>query len=33
MANISKKEPMVEHEKFREMKDKFKKYFSEKPAK
>ena len=32
--NISKKkEPMEEHEKFRNVKDKYEKYFSEKPGK
>ena len=32
--NISKKkEPMAEHEKFREIKDKYDKHFSEKPGK
>ena len=32
--NISKKkEPMEEHEKFRKIKDKYEKYFSEKPGK
>ena len=32
--NISKKkEPMVEHEKFRNIKDKYDKHFSEKPGK
>ena len=32
--NISKKkEPMEEHEKFRNIKDKYEKYFSEKPGK
>ena len=31
--NISKKEPMKDHEKFRDIKDKYEKYFSEKPGK
>ena len=32
--NISKKkEPMADHEKFRDIKDKYDKYFSEKPGK
>jgi len=32
--NISKKkDPMNEHEKFKNIKDKFEKYFSENPAK
>ena len=32
--NISKKkEPMAEHKKFREIKDKYDKHFSEKPGK
>mgnify|MGYP001285662157 CR=1 FL=1 len=34
IVNISKKkEPMKEHEKFRNIKDKYEKHFSEKPAK
>ena len=31
--NISKKDPMPDHEKFREIKDKYDKHFSEKPGK
>ena len=31
--NISKKEPMIEHEKYRKLKDKYEKHFSENPAK
>ena len=30
---LKKKEPMKEHEKFRNIKDKYEKHFSEKPAK
>ena len=30
---FQKKEPMIEHEKFREVKNKFDKHFSEKPGK
>ena len=31
--NILKQDPMKDHEKFRNMKDKYEKYFSEKPGK
>jgi ferredoxin len=30
---VKKKEPMIEHEKFKDIKDKYSKHFSEKPAK
>jgi ferredoxin len=33
LISLKKKEPMAEHEKFREIKDKYDKHFSEKPGK